>query len=258
MHPEDGDPLFAVGQVEDDVAVEAAGAQQRGIEHVGPICRCQHDDRFAAGEAVELREDLVQCLFALVMAASQARAPGAADAVELVHENDAGGGFLGGVEKTADARGADADENLDELGAGDGEEGHSRLAGQGLGEQGLARAWRAHQQHAPRYLGAQPAKSFRTLEELHQLGHFTLGIFLAGDVGKGDFGHFPLARRGLEEGLQVSRAAEPSAERAGRSLEDKVKETEEEEPGQYGDDQSDQGAPGGFLLDLQADILLFE
>jgi hypothetical protein len=46
--------------------------------------------------------------------------PGAAvapDRVDLVHEDDAGRVLLGLLEEVANARGADADEHLDEVGA---------------------------------------------------------------------------------------------------------------------------------------------
>ena len=62
---------------------------------------------------------------------------------------------FGLLEHIADARGADADEHFDEVGARQAEERHARLAGDGLGQQGLAGARRPDQQHA---LGNPPAE----------------------------------------------------------------------------------------------------
>src|SRR3712207_7592769 len=68
--------------------------------------------RSHAGEPVHLREDLVQRLLALVRAAEGARAARAADGVELVDEDDRGGGLLRLVEEVADAR---SEEHTSEL-----------------------------------------------------------------------------------------------------------------------------------------------
>src|SRR3546814_7024735 len=78
-----------------------------------------------------LDQKLVRRLFPLVVAAAQAGAPMAADGVDLVDEDDAGRVLLALLEHVADARRADADEHLDEIGARDGEERHVRLAGHG-------------------------------------------------------------------------------------------------------------------------------
>ncbi len=110
----------------------------------------------------------------------------AADCVDFVDEDDAGGVLLGLLEHVAHARGADADEHLDEVGAGNGEERHPGLARNGLGQQGLAGAGRADHQHAAGNLAAQLLELARVLEEVDQLGHFLLGFLDAGDIIEGD------------------------------------------------------------------------
>ena len=133
----------AVGPVDDDLAVEAAGAQQRRVEDVGPVGGGDQDDVVLHLEAVHLDEQLVQRLLALVVAAAEAGAAVAPDGVDLVHEDDAGAVLLGLLEQVAHARGADADEHLDEVRAGDREERHAGLAGDRAREQRLAGARRA-------------------------------------------------------------------------------------------------------------------
>jgi hypothetical protein len=80
----------AVGPVDDDLAVEAARAQQRRVEDVGPVGGGDQDDVVLHLEAVHLDEQLVERLLALVVAAAEAGAAVAADGVDLVHEDDAG------------------------------------------------------------------------------------------------------------------------------------------------------------------------
>jgi hypothetical protein len=63
--------------------------------------------------------------------AAEAGAAMTADRVDLVDEDDAGRVLLGLLEHVAHARGADADEHLDEVRTGDREERHLGLAGDG-------------------------------------------------------------------------------------------------------------------------------
>src|SRR6185436_17970806 len=104
----------------------------------------------------------------LVVAAAEAdalraRAP---DGVELVDEDDRRRGLLGGLEQVADARRADADDRLDELRRGDREERHVRLPRDGLGQQRLAGAGLAGEQHATRDPAAELLVAGGVLEEV--------------------------------------------------------------------------------------------
>ena len=146
---------LAVGAVDDDLAVEAARPQQRRVEDVRAVGRGDQDDVVFHLEAVHLDQQLVQGLLALVVAAAHAGAAVAADGVDLVHEDDAGGVLLGLLEEVADAAGADADEHLDEVRAGDREEGNAGLTGDGAGEQRLAGPGRAVEQDPLRDAGAE-------------------------------------------------------------------------------------------------------
>ena len=175
-----------VGQRHDDLAVEAARAQQRRVEHVGPVGRGDHDDAEVGLEAVHLDQQLVQRLLALVVAAAEAGAALAADRVDLVDEDDAGRVLLRLLEHVAHARRADADEHLDEVGARDREERHLGLAGDRLGEQRLAGAGRADHQHAARDAAAELLELLRVAQEVDQLLDLFLGLVAAGDVGEGD------------------------------------------------------------------------
>ena len=56
VNPEDFLAALHVGQIDRDLAIETARAQQRGIEHVGPVRRRDDDDAFLRVEAVHLDE----------------------------------------------------------------------------------------------------------------------------------------------------------------------------------------------------------
>ena len=129
-------PPREVGRLDADLAVELARTQQRGVEDVGTVGRGDQDDP-AADEAVHLHEQLVQRLLALVVAAAHAGAAVLAHGVDLVDEDDRGGVLLGLLGTGRGRGGADTDEHLDEVGAGDRVERDLGLAGDGAGEQGL-------------------------------------------------------------------------------------------------------------------------
>src|SRR6185312_5356139 len=94
VHLENPLAPVAVGPVDDDLPVEAAGPQKRRVEDVGPVRGGDENDVVLHLEAVHLDEELVQRLLALVVATAEAGATVPADGVDLVHEDDAGGRLL--------------------------------------------------------------------------------------------------------------------------------------------------------------------
>lgn len=102
-------PLLDVGPVHQHLAVEAAGTQQRLVEDFGAVGGGEDDQPDRAVEAVHLREQLVEGLLALVVAADAARA---AQRIELVDKDD-GRCLLAGQLAHTDR--THADEHLDKL-----------------------------------------------------------------------------------------------------------------------------------------------
>ena len=189
MHLQGGKTARQIGTIHGDAPVEAAGAQQRLVQHLRAVGSAQHDNAFAGVKAVQLRQQLVQRLLALVVAAAElAAVAGFTDGVDLVDEDDARG-YLGSLlEQVADTAGAHAHEHLHKVRAGDGEERHARLARHGLGQQGLAGTGRAHQQRALGQLGADGGVLSGVMEEVDDLLQRLLGLVLSGHVLEGDAG----------------------------------------------------------------------
>ena len=112
VHPEDRLAAREVRRRHEHLPVEAAGAQQGGIEILDPVRGAHDDDLPRVLEAVELDEELVQGLILLaVEAVAGARR---ADGVELVDEDDRRRVLPRLAEELADPRGAEAGEHLDE------------------------------------------------------------------------------------------------------------------------------------------------
>ena len=189
MHLEDLDAALLVRAIDQDLAVEAAGPQQRRVEDLRPVGRGEQDDALARIEAVQLDQELVQGLLLLVVAAGHgAEAARPAERVQLVDEDDAGRHLARLLEQVAHARGADADEHLDELGAADRQERDARLAGDRAREQGLAGAGRTDQEHAARQARPEHAVALGVLQEVDDLLELGLGLVDPGDVGERGLG----------------------------------------------------------------------
>ncbi len=186
VHAQDLLTTDEVGVRDDDLAVETARAQERGVEHVRPVGGRDDDDAFVLLEAVHLDEQLVERLFALVVAAAQPSAAMAPDRIDFVDEDDARRVLLGLLEHVADAAGADADEHLDEIRTGDGEEGDVRFARDGARRQRLAGAGRADEKHAARNAAAELLELLRIAQELDDLLQIFLGLVDARHVLEGD------------------------------------------------------------------------
>ena len=179
---------LGIGGLHGDLAVEAARAQQGGVEDVDAVGGGDEDDGLVLLEAVHLDQQLVEGLLALVVAAAHAGAALAADGVDLVDEDDGGGCLLGLREEVAHAGCAHAHEHLDEVRARDAKEGDAGLARDSLGEQGLAGARGAHQQDAAGDLGAHGLVLGGVVEEVLNLLELVDDFVDAGDVGEADVG----------------------------------------------------------------------
>src|SRR5680860_1501766 len=162
-------PRFTVGAIDHDLTVEPAGTQQGRIEDIGAVGGRDHDDALVGLEPVHLDEQLVQGLLAFVVTAAHAGATMSAHRVDLVHEDDEGLVLLGLLEEVPNPAGANTHKHLHEVGAGDAEERHAGLAGDGPREQRLAGARRTEEQHALGYTGAQRLEALGILEELLDL-----------------------------------------------------------------------------------------
>ena len=120
------------------------------------------------------------------MTAAETRAAVTSDRIDLVDEYDRCGMLFGICEQVTDTGRADTDVHLNEVRAGDGEEGNARLSRYRLCEQGLTCAGRADEQYTVRYLCAEAAEMSGILEELNYLDQLLLFLVCARNVGEGD------------------------------------------------------------------------
>ena len=185
VHLEDGHAAVQVGIVHRHLPVEAAGAQKRGVKNVAAVGGRHDDHALIDGKAVHFHQQLVQRLLTLVVTAAQTRAAVTAHRVDLVDKHNGGRGLLGLLKQIAHAACAHAHEHLHKVGAGNGEEGHVGLASHSLGQQGFARAGRAHQQNALGNAGTQLGIMLGVAQEVDHFLQLFLLLLSARHIGKG-------------------------------------------------------------------------
>mmetsp|Transcript_16082 Transcript_16082/g.34211 ORF Transcript_16082/g.34211 Transcript_16082/m.34211 type:complete len:428 (-) Transcript_16082:1469-2752(-) len=183
MNRKDLSPALDVWLVYDDLSVEASWTEERGVKDVGPVGARQNHDARRRVEAVQLDEELVERVLALVVAAVEAAAAARApDRVDLIDKNETRCVGARLREEVPDARGADAHKHLDEVGAGHGVEGRLGLSRRRLCQQRLAAARRADQQGSLGDLGAELRVALWVLQNIHKLHDLDLGFLQSGDV----------------------------------------------------------------------------
>ncbi|MCG3119772.1 MAG: hypothetical protein ALAOOOJD_02284 [bacterium] len=187
VHFENAFAAAHIRTIHDDLAVKPPRSQQRGIQHIRPVCRRDENHPLIRIEAVHLDKQLIQRLLTLIVAAAQAGTAMPANRVNFVDENDAGRIFFALLEKIPHARSADADKHFDKIRAGHAEKRHPGFTGHRFREQRLARSRRAKQQRALRDFSAEPLEFFRIAQKFDDLAQFLLGLIRAGDVIERDF-----------------------------------------------------------------------
>ncbi len=259
VHAQDRAPPLDRGPIDHHLAIEPSGPHQGRVEDLGPVGGGHDHDAGLGIEAVHLGEELVQRLLALVVRPHGGQtAARLSDRVNLVDEDDAGASGHRLHEQVAHAGGAHTDEHLHEVGAGEREERDLGLAGDGLGEQGLAGAGRADQQDALRDLRAEGRVARRVLEEVDHLEHLADGFVDAGHVREGGVDAVALV---VDLGLVASEAQRSSAAGAAHPLLHAPEEVVVEAPDQQEREEAgDQHRPDALLFDLSAelDVLLLE
>jgi hypothetical protein len=181
---EDGAAFLLGGQGDDHLPIKPARAQQRRIQGFGAVGGRHHHHPGGRIEAVQLGQQLVQGLVALVVG-DELAPPALADGVDFVDEHDRGGALAGLVEQIPDPGRPYPHEHLHKRGPGHGNERDMGLPGHGPGQQGLAGPGRADHQDPLGADGPGPGVAVGVLEEVDDLGDLPLGPRVAGHIGKG-------------------------------------------------------------------------
>ena len=169
-----------------DLAVKPARAQKRGVQHVFTVGRGDDDHAFIGFKAIHLDQQLVQCLFALVIAAAVTGPAVTTHRVNFVDEHNARRVLLGLLEHVAHAAGANTHKHLNKVRAGNGEERHTRLARNRARQKRLTGARWSNQQRTFWNLAAQAREFLRIAQKFDDLFKLFLGLVDACHIIKRD------------------------------------------------------------------------
>ena len=120
------------------------------------------------------------------MTAAHAGTPATAYGIDFINEHNGRGQPLGLLKQVPHTAGAHAHIQLQEIGAGNGQELHPRLTGHSPGQEGLAGTRRAHQQHALGHLGTHLPEPLRLAQEVHHLLQLLQLLVHTGHIPEGD------------------------------------------------------------------------
>ena len=191
MNLQDRLPPVDVRFVHQDLPVEPPRAQQGRVQDLRAVGGAHDDDSLVGFEPVHFHQELVERLLALVVSAHDIHSPGFAQGIQFIDKDDAGSAGRRLGEKIADAGRPHPDEHFHKLRSADAEEGHVRLSGNGLGQQGFACPRRAEQEDPFGDLPPQFLKFTRVLQKLHDFLKFFFGFVDPGHIGKSDAGLHP-------------------------------------------------------------------
>ena len=121
MHVQYRNTSLEIGQFNRNTAVKTARTQQRGIKDFRPVGRRKDNNALRRVETVHFCQQLIQRLFALIVAAGNARGSVTllADRIDFVDEYDTRRFFSRLFEEVAHLGRAHTDEHFNEFGAAD-------------------------------------------------------------------------------------------------------------------------------------------
>ena len=186
-----------VGRSDVNLPVEPTGSEKRRVEDVLAVGCGDDNDAGVAAEAVHFDQQLVERLLAFVVSAAQTCAAATTDGVNFVNEDDRGSDLLCLLKQISDAACADADIQLDKVGAGDGQERYAGFSCNSARQKRFAGTRRTDEQHALRNFRAQAAVAFGIAQKIDNLRQFLFFLVRAGNVLERD----GLRRRNAEAGV---------------------------------------------------------
>ena len=170
---------------DNDLPVKTSWAQQSWVKNIGPVSGRHKDHPFVGLKAIHLNQQLVERLFALVIATAKACATMASDRVDFVNEDNARRVLLGLFKHIAHAAGTNAHEHFNKVRTGNRKEGNIGFARNGASQQCFTCSRRANQKRALRNFSAEALKFVGVLEEVNDFDQVFLGLIYAGHIIEG-------------------------------------------------------------------------
>ena len=187
--------------------IKSTGTQQRWVQHVRAVGCRKNDHRVRSRETVHFAQNLVECLFTLVVTTPQSGATLTANGVDFINKDDGRRILLGRSKKISNATRSDTHKHLDEFRSANGVVRHVRFACDGTSQQSFSSTGRSVEQNPLGDSTAKFSELVRFFEVLHNLLKIGFDAFKTCDVFECDLliGTFVLFRwTATEAGKEAS------------------------------------------------------
>mmetsp|Transcript_2893 Transcript_2893/g.6565 ORF Transcript_2893/g.6565 Transcript_2893/m.6565 type:complete len:328 (+) Transcript_2893:273-1256(+) len=173
-----------------DQLIQSTWTQERLVEKLRSVGGADEEDVLFRTHAIDLCEQLVHHAVARATGIALSGAAGHADGVQLIEEEHAGSSGSGLVEDLAHVGLGLAEPHREELRAFDADEVGGAFGGHGFGQQRLAAARRAVEEHTARRLHSKLLELLRVVDWVQdRLLQGPLRVFKTTDVVPFDVGH---------------------------------------------------------------------
>ena len=185
MYLEDCLSALQIRQLHGNSSVESTGTQQCLIQCFGSVRCRQNNNTLSAVKAVHLRQQLVQCLLPLIVAAHAVAVTLFPDGINFINKYDTGCFFVCLLKKVAHLCRAHADKHFHKFRAGNGEEGNLCLTCNRLRQQCFPCSGRAYEQCALWHGCADFRIFLGIMQKIHNFAQCVLRFILPCNVLKG-------------------------------------------------------------------------
>ena len=158
-----------IRQFNRNAAVKTARTKKCRVQGIRTVRRCQNDNAFLSIESIHLGKQLVQGLLTLVVSGESAAVTFFADGIDLIDKDDTRCFLICLLEQVTHLRSSHADEHLDKLRTGNGEERNICLSGYCLCKQRFTGSWRADKQCSFRHFCTNFFIFFGIMQEVNNL-----------------------------------------------------------------------------------------
>ena len=143
MHAQNLFTPFDVRIANSHLTVKTTWTQQRRVQNIFAVCRRDNDNAFVGFKTIHLNQQLVQRLLTLIVATTVASATCTTNRIDLIDKHDARCVLFGLFKHVAHTRCTHANEHLNKVRTGNGEEWNTSLACNGTGQKRFTCTWRA-------------------------------------------------------------------------------------------------------------------
>ena len=181
---------FFIRPIHQHLAIKTPGAQQGSIQNFRAIGCCQQHYSTGRVKSIQLCQQLIQCLFFLIVTTQSTGTTRAPQRIQLINKNNGRSHLACLFKQITYPGGPHSHEHFNKFRTGNREKRHSGFTRYRPRQQGFTGSRRPDQQNTLGSSSAQPAVFLWILEKINNLDQFFLGFVHTGNIGKGDFCFF--------------------------------------------------------------------